>query len=74
MAAQAGLRETLKKQNYFLACSCYPDQDLIIADIDSVRHSARVRRSTRLFPRVVNADGADALKIRMNNQLNVEKS
>jgi NAD(P)H-flavin reductase/ferredoxin len=29
-AAQAGLKNTLKKQNYFLACQCYPDQDMTI--------------------------------------------
>jgi NAD(P)H-flavin reductase/ferredoxin len=29
-AAQAGLKNTLKKQNYFLACQCYPEQDMTI--------------------------------------------
>jgi len=29
-AAQAGLKNTLKKQNYFLACLCRPEQDMII--------------------------------------------
>ena len=29
--AQAGLKPTLTAQNYFLACSCYPEQDIEIA-------------------------------------------
>jgi NAD(P)H-flavin reductase/ferredoxin len=29
-AAQAGLKNTLKKQNYFFACQCYPEQDMTI--------------------------------------------
>lgn len=28
--AQAGLKDTQKKQNYFLACQCYPQQDMHI--------------------------------------------
>jgi NAD(P)H-flavin reductase/ferredoxin len=28
--AQSGLKNTLKKQNYFLACQCYPQQDMTI--------------------------------------------
>lgn len=28
--AQDGLKDTLKKQNYFLACRCLPDQDMTI--------------------------------------------
>lgn len=28
--AQNGLKDTLVKQNYFLACSCYPEQDMTI--------------------------------------------
>ena len=29
-SAQSGLKNTLKKQNYFLACQCYPEQDMAI--------------------------------------------
>jgi len=29
--AQAGLKDTLQKQNYFLACVCHPEQDMTIA-------------------------------------------
>jgi NAD(P)H-flavin reductase/ferredoxin len=31
VAAQKGLKDTLQHQRYFLACQCYPDQDLEIA-------------------------------------------
>lgn len=30
-AAQAGLKDTLAAQNYFLACSCYPEADIEVA-------------------------------------------
>jgi NAD(P)H-flavin reductase/ferredoxin len=29
--AQVGLKDTLQKQNYFLACVCHPEQDMTIA-------------------------------------------
>lgn len=29
-AAQAGLKDTQKKQNYFLACLCHPTEDMVI--------------------------------------------
>ncbi len=29
-AAQAGLKNTLKKRNHFLACLCHPEQDMVI--------------------------------------------
>ena len=31
VSAQAGLKDTLQKQNYFLACLCHPEQDMTIA-------------------------------------------
>lgn len=31
VASQKGLKDTLKAQNYFLACACTPDQDLVVA-------------------------------------------
>ena len=52
-AAQVGLKETLKRQNYFLACSCYPDQDLVIAEFDSTRYRARVRKLVTRSPEVL---------------------
>ena len=29
-ASQAGLKDTLKKHNYFLACLCHPERDMTI--------------------------------------------
>ncbi len=34
--AQAGLRDTLKEQGYFLACICKPEQDLELCDSDTL--------------------------------------
>ena len=31
VSAQSGLKDTLQKQNYFLACVCHPEQDMTIA-------------------------------------------
>jgi NAD(P)H-flavin reductase/ferredoxin len=31
VSAQAGLKDTLQKQNYFLACVCHPEQDMSVA-------------------------------------------
>ncbi len=42
--AQAGLKETLKQQNFFLACRCYPDQDLVIENFELDRCGARVEK------------------------------
>lgn len=53
LAAQVGLKETLKRQNYFLACSCYPKQDLVIAEFDSTRYSAQVKKLVRRSPNVL---------------------
>ncbi|MGZ5045520.1 MAG: 2Fe-2S iron-sulfur cluster-binding protein, partial [Methylobacter sp.] len=30
-SAQTGLKDTLQKQNYFLACICHPEQDMAVA-------------------------------------------
>ena len=42
--AQAGLKATLAAQNYFLACSCYPEEDMEVAlpDASAVKISATV--------------------------------
>jgi ferredoxin-NADP reductase len=42
--AQVGLKKTLAAQNYFLACSCYPEQDMevVLPDIGVGRLDARV--------------------------------
>ncbi|MGR9013034.1 MAG: 2Fe-2S iron-sulfur cluster-binding protein [Gammaproteobacteria bacterium] len=31
VSAQVGLKDTLQKQNYFLACLCHPEQDMTVA-------------------------------------------
>jgi NAD(P)H-flavin reductase len=31
VSSQAGLKDTLQKQNYFLACQCYPEHDMTLA-------------------------------------------
>ena len=45
-AAQHGLKNTLQAQNYFLACSCHPEQDMTITLADS---------SERMLPATVTA-------------------
>lgn len=44
VSAQIGLKNTLQKQNYFLACLCHPEQDMTVAlpDQQSVFITARV--------------------------------
>ncbi len=37
-AAQSGLKNTLIKQNYFLACQCYPEQDMVIKGSFDQKH------------------------------------
>lgn len=43
-AAQKGLKDTLRAQNYFLACSCHPSEDLEVAlpNTDTARLKATV--------------------------------
>jgi ferredoxin-NADP reductase len=52
-SAQIGLKETLKSQNYFLSCSCFPEQDLVLGDFEAVRHSAVVTMLKPLSARVL---------------------
>ena len=37
VSAQRGLKDTLQKQNYFLACMCHPEQDMSVALPDQQR-------------------------------------
>ena len=54
VASQAGLREPLKEQNYFLACMCKPDEALEIALADaSDKYSATVIEKSWLNDTVV---------------------
>lgn len=53
--AQRGLKPTLKEQNYFLACSCFPTDDLEVAlpDAAATRISALVHAITPLNGEIV---------------------
>jgi NAD(P)H-flavin reductase len=48
--AQRGLRDTYRAQGYFLACTCIPDNDLVVLPIDAaaMKVSARVESIDRL--------------------------
>ena len=39
--SQSGLKDTLKQQNYFLACACYPESDLGVALPNQIHTRAR---------------------------------
>lgn len=58
--AQAGLKPTLAAQNYFLACSCYPETDLevVLPDAGMGKLNARIASIEYL--------NADILGIRLN--------
>ncbi|MSO71023.1 MAG: 2Fe-2S iron-sulfur cluster binding domain-containing protein [Alphaproteobacteria bacterium] len=53
-AAQAGLRATLRAQNYFLACQCIPTAPLAVAsaDTDNLYRPARVVAAEKPSPDV----------------------
>jgi CDP-4-dehydro-6-deoxyglucose reductase, E3 len=52
--AQAGIKDTLRSQGYFLACSCEPDEDLAISQPgDEQRVPARITSVEALTPRVL---------------------
>jgi NAD(P)H-flavin reductase/ferredoxin len=53
--AQAGLKDTLAKQNYFLACRCHPEQDMAVAlpDQQSAWLEARVIEKQQLSPDIM---------------------
>lgn len=42
--AQAGIKETLRVQGYFLACQCVPEGDLTVAQGEEQRVAARITR------------------------------
>lgn len=54
-AAQKGLKDTLKAQNYFLACSCHPDEDLEVTlpNTDTARLKATVNSIEKLCDDIV---------------------
>ncbi len=51
--AQKGLKETLRVQNYFLACQCQPQNDLVIKIPAKENFQAEVVSLERLTPEVV---------------------
>lgn len=65
-AAQAGLKDTLKAQGYFLACTCRPQEGtaLEVAGADGLRVPARVASLEPL--------SADVLRVRLETQVPLE--
>lgn len=55
LSSQVGLKDTLQKQNYFLACICHPEQDMTVAlpDYQSALIEARVIKKQQLTPDIV---------------------
>lgn len=53
--AQNGLKDTLQHQKYFLACSCYPEQDMTVAlpESEGLAFSARVVNKEKLSGDIV---------------------
>jgi NAD(P)H-flavin reductase/ferredoxin len=54
-AAQKGLKDTLRTQNYFLACSCHPGEDLEVTlpNTDTARVKATVNSIEKLCDDIV---------------------
>jgi ferredoxin-NADP reductase/ferredoxin len=55
VSAQTGLKDTLQKQNYFLACVCHPEQDMTVAlpDQQGASIEAVVIKKQLLTPDIV---------------------
>ena len=55
VTAQAGLKDTLQKQNYFLACRCHPEQDMKVAlpDQQGALIEAGVIKKQQLSPEII---------------------
>jgi len=55
VTAQVGLKDTLQKQNYFLACCCHPEQDMTIAlsDQQGAAIEASVIKKQQLSPEII---------------------
>jgi NAD(P)H-flavin reductase/ferredoxin len=51
-AAQKGLKDTLKAQNYFLACSCHPAEDMEVKLPDN--NTAHIKATVRQIKRLSN--------------------
>jgi NAD(P)H-flavin reductase len=55
VSAQVGLKDTLQKQNYFLACICHPEQDMTVAlpNQEGISIDAGVIKKQLLTPDIV---------------------
>jgi ferredoxin-NADP reductase/ferredoxin len=58
--SQNGLKDTLKEQNYFLACSCYPESDLTVALPDQIQTRAKA------MVRGVDVLSAEIVRVRLD--------
>lgn len=76
-AAQHGLRESLRQQRYFLACSCTPEGDFAatLSGPELIRVPARVVSVEKLSRRIarVRLDPADAFAYRAGQFLNLTR-
>ncbi len=59
-ASQHGLKDTLKQQNYFLACACYPESDLSVALPDQIQ--TRIKATVR----GIDALNSDIVRVRLS--------
>lgn len=76
--SQTGLKETQKKQHYFLACRCYPTQDMTIKLLD---HSAFYTEGTVVTNKMLNRNTIllginfkDAFEFRAGQFVNLQRS
>ncbi|MDO9105389.1 MAG: FAD-binding oxidoreductase [Methylovulum sp.] len=55
VAAQIGIKDTLQKQNYFLACCCHPEQDMTVSlpDQQDTWFEASVIQKQQLSPEII---------------------
>lgn len=78
-ASQKGLKPNQQAQNYFLACSCYPEEDLVIALPDaqgSERYSVLVQQKEMLCDSVIGLrlEKPEGFAYRSGQFVNVYKS
>ena len=58
--AQHGLKDSLKQQNYFLACACYPGSDL------SVALPGQIHTRARAIVQGIDALNSDIVRVRLH--------
>lgn len=76
--SQTGLKDTQKRQHYFLACRCYPTQDMTIKLPD---HSAFYTEGTVMTHKMLNRNTLllgikfkDAIEFRAGQSVNLQRS